>query len=67
MRVSVSDTPAPVAGDGRGPAGGYAYGETEDYLVPGAANPSPATRFVRGIADAWRPLLEPLALIAGAR
>ncbi len=34
MRFTLSDSPAIVAGlpDGRGPAGGYAKGETEDYL-----------------------------------
>lgn len=37
MRMSLSDTPAPTMGggsaDGRGPASGYTYGETEDYLL----------------------------------
>ena len=33
MRITVSDQPGPAAGDGSGPAGGYKYGETEDYLL----------------------------------
>ena len=33
MRITLSKTPAPVQGDGRGPASGYKYGETEDYLI----------------------------------
>ena len=37
MRITIAHTPAPPspAGlpDGRGPAGGYVYGETEDYFV----------------------------------
>lgn len=34
LRLSLSDAPAPNA-DGRGPAGGYTYGETEDYRIEG--------------------------------
>jgi hypothetical protein len=34
MRITLSDAPAPEAGDGRGPATGYRFGETEDYLLP---------------------------------
>ena len=36
MRVSLSSEPAPAPGglaDGRGPAAGYVYGETEDYFL----------------------------------
>ncbi|MBN2004141.1 MAG: hypothetical protein JXA21_12365 [Anaerolineae bacterium] len=33
MRVTLSEQPSPTAGDGRGPVGGYQYGETEDYLL----------------------------------
>ncbi len=33
MRVTLSEAPAPAAGDGRGLATGYRFGETEDYLV----------------------------------
>jgi hypothetical protein len=38
LRVSVSEVPAPLGEsdgnpDGRGPTGGYEYGETEDYLL----------------------------------
>ena len=31
MRISIADLVAPAPGDGRGPANGYLYGETEDY------------------------------------
>lgn len=34
MRVTLSETPAPAPGDGRGPFAGYRFGETEDYLLP---------------------------------
>lgn len=34
MRISVADEPAPAPQDGRGPADGYAFGETEDYFLP---------------------------------
>ncbi|MBN1922303.1 MAG: S8 family serine peptidase, partial [Anaerolineae bacterium] len=39
IRVSIAEQPAPLdpstgRADGRGPALGYAYGETEDYLYP---------------------------------
>ncbi|MBM3134093.1 MAG: DNRLRE domain-containing protein [Chloroflexi bacterium] len=40
LRITISDQPAP-AGDGSGPAGGWAYGETEDYLVSSAYPPGP--------------------------
>lgn len=36
MRISLSDTPAPTimgTSAGQGPAGGYLYGETEDYFL----------------------------------
>lgn len=37
MRITLGDGPAPQSAlgsaDGRGPAGGYAYGETEDYRL----------------------------------
>jgi immune inhibitor A len=33
MRFSLAEAPAPLPGDGRGPAGGYEYGETEDYYL----------------------------------
>lgn len=36
MRITLGDMPAPVfagGGDGRGPAAGYLYGETEDYFL----------------------------------
>jgi hypothetical protein len=37
MRITLSETKAPVApsglADGRGPANGYKTGETEDYLL----------------------------------
>jgi hypothetical protein len=36
VRISLSDSPAPSVGDGRGPVTGYDYGETEDYLIAGA-------------------------------
>lgn len=35
MRITLSDTPAPTPGDGRGPAQGYHFGETEDYYLTG--------------------------------
>lgn len=33
MRITLSDTLAPTAGDGRGPSQGYRFGETEDYYL----------------------------------
>jgi len=33
MRVSIAEMPAPAPEDGRGPAGGYDLGETEDYYL----------------------------------
>ena len=42
MRITLSDTPSPSAGDGRGPTNGYMYGETEDYLLDGGAGGGPA-------------------------
>jgi uncharacterized repeat protein (TIGR01451 family) len=33
MRVSIAEMPAPAPEDGRGPAGGYDVGETEDYYL----------------------------------
>lgn len=40
MRITLSDQSAPAnAADGRGPANGYALGETEDYLIPGISGP----------------------------
>jgi hypothetical protein len=33
MRISLAETTAPSAGDGRGYEGGYEIGETEDYLI----------------------------------
>ena len=33
MRISIAEQLAPTPQDGRGPAGGYAYGETEDYFL----------------------------------
>ncbi|HUN22529.1 MAG TPA: GEVED domain-containing protein [Anaerolineales bacterium] len=36
VRITLSDSPAPLPGDGRGPSSGYDYGETEDYLVAGS-------------------------------
>lgn len=33
LRITLSDVPAPLAGDGRGPDNGYSSGETEDYLL----------------------------------
>ncbi len=33
MRLTLSDAPSPMVGDGRGPEGGYQFGETEDYLL----------------------------------
>jgi uncharacterized repeat protein (TIGR01451 family) len=33
MRITLSDAPAPLEGDGRGPEFGYQFGETEDYLL----------------------------------
>ncbi len=38
LRISLSDVPAPSAA-GNGPLGGYAEGETEDYLIEPAGNP----------------------------
>lgn len=35
LRLTLSDLPA-AAADGSGPAAGYTWGETEDYLIPGA-------------------------------
>jgi hypothetical protein len=40
LRITISDQPAPAA-DGSGPADGWAYGETEDYLVSSAYPPGP--------------------------
>jgi hypothetical protein len=34
MRISIAEQIAPSEGDGRGPSGGYLYGETEDYYLP---------------------------------
>lgn len=34
MRVTLSEKQADAAGDGRGLANGFEYGETEDYLLP---------------------------------
>jgi hypothetical protein len=34
MRISIAEAMAPFEGDGRGPAGGYSYGETEDFYLP---------------------------------
>jgi uncharacterized repeat protein (TIGR01451 family) len=43
MRITLTDTPVALAqgADGSGPVGGYAYGETEDYLLqlPRVAKP----------------------------
>ncbi|MDJ0841310.1 MAG: SBBP repeat-containing protein [Acidobacteriota bacterium] len=33
LRITLSETPAPAEGDGRGPVFGYRYGETEDYYL----------------------------------
>ena len=33
MRLSLAEQPAPAPQDGRGPAQGYDFGETEDYLL----------------------------------
>jgi hypothetical protein len=33
MRITLSEHPCPPEGDGRGPADGYLYGETEDYYI----------------------------------
>jgi hypothetical protein len=46
MRISIAEQPAPnppdgSLPDGRGPANGYLYGETEDYYLPGV-EPVPA-------------------------
>ena len=38
IRVSIADAPAPGA-DGSGPTGGYALGETEDYLAEAVGSP----------------------------
>ncbi|MBA3470820.1 MAG: carboxypeptidase regulatory-like domain-containing protein, partial [Herpetosiphonaceae bacterium] len=35
LRITISDTPA-TAADGRGPTAGWAFGETEDYLLKAA-------------------------------
>ena len=35
MRITLSETGVPTAGDGRGPAQGFLYGETEDYYLTG--------------------------------
>ncbi|MBN1352610.1 T9SS type A sorting domain-containing protein [candidate division KSB1 bacterium] len=32
MRISIAEQDAPMPADGRGPANGYMYGETEDYV-----------------------------------
>ncbi len=44
VRLTLSDTPAPLdpatgRADGRGPARGYTYGETEDYLIGNIKGP----------------------------
>lgn len=51
LRFGLSDTPAPDP-DGRGPKGGYARGETEDYRLEGAPQPVliPAIQRVTPIA-----------------
>ena len=46
IRITISEGPLPVplGQDGRGPAVGWGYGETEDYLMPGlppTATPTP--------------------------
>lgn len=33
IRISIAEDLAPLPADGRGPTGGYQYGETEDYLI----------------------------------
>ena len=45
MRITLSDMPAPTIiggpADGRGPATGYHFGETEDYFLPGRPGEPP--------------------------
>ena len=45
MRITLSDMPAPTIiggpADGRGPAAGYHFGETEDYFLPGRPGEPP--------------------------
>ena len=54
MRVSLTDVPVASANsDGSGPVNGYAYGETEDYLIQPCCTPRPTGDFV-----AWWPLDE---------
>ena len=41
LRITLSDVRAPdAASDGSGPSTGYAFGETEDYLLPGRGTPT---------------------------
>ncbi len=40
LRVTLSDSDA-IAADGSGPSGGWADGETEDYLIAGSADLTP--------------------------
>jgi len=57
-RITLSETPA-TAADGSGPAGGYEFGETEDYYqCPNACVPPPADM------AAWWPLDETTGPIA---
>jgi len=53
MRITLSDEPSPIEGDGRGPEAGYAYGETEDYLREGGVVPPAPLFYVKLRARAW--------------
>ncbi len=53
LRITLSDEPSPIEGDGRGPEAGYAYGETEDYLLEGGVVPPATPFYVQLRARAW--------------
>jgi hypothetical protein len=59
MRISIAEQPAPHPStgglpDGSGPANGYAFGETEDYYLPGVE--LPPGEWIKLIDDQpWRP------------
>lgn len=65
MRVTLSEQPAPVdpgsgRADGRGPAAGYDYGETEDYIYPQTSFLAPTSAcvsdtvvFSHSVASSW--------------
>ena len=64
MRITFGDGPAPQSinghADGRGPIGGYKFGETEDYLLLPAAPPlTPETRTATAAADNGGSLMVP--------